>query len=207
MRVEKIPTSEARPWILAKHYAHRMPCVQYAFGLFDGNEIVGVSTFGLAPNFMECKMWEPFVCLELNRLVIDIQKKNSGSFFVSRSLNLLPKPSVVISYADTEMNHIGYIYQATNWIYTGIGSVGEKRLIMIDGSTKHQRHYPTTDKSQIERIEKTKGKHRYYYFNGNKTEIKDMKKILRYPVLPYPKGKTKRYDASTKIATQRVLFT
>ena len=25
----------------------------------------------------------------------------------------------MVSYADSGMNHCGYIYQATNWIYTG----------------------------------------------------------------------------------------
>ena len=27
---------------------------------------------------------------------------------------------VIVSYADTSMNHHGYIYQSTNWIYTGL---------------------------------------------------------------------------------------
>jgi len=29
---------------------------------------------------------------------------------------------VVVSYADTSQNHHGYIYQATNWIYTGLSA-------------------------------------------------------------------------------------
>jgi len=58
--------------------------------------------------------------LELNRLVIDEgSKKNVLSFFVSQTLKKLPCPNVVVSYADTSQNHHGYIYQATNWIYTG----------------------------------------------------------------------------------------
>ena len=170
--VEPISYNEAKPWILLKHYAKRMPSISYSFGLFKKKEIVGVCTFGVMPNYMECKLWEPFLCYELNRLVIESTTKNIGSFFISQALKSLPKPLVIISYADTEQGHIGYIYQATNWIYTGVGSIGEKRLVLKDGTIKHQRHYPTTDKNLIEKIEKTKGKYRYYFFIGSKSKKK-----------------------------------
>ena len=49
-------------------------------------------------------------------------EKNVLSFFVSGCLNRLPKPSVVVSYADTSQGHHGFIYQATNWIYTGLSA-------------------------------------------------------------------------------------
>jgi hypothetical protein len=32
---------------------------------------------------------------------------------------MLPKPTIVVSYADTAMGHIGYIYQASNFLFTG----------------------------------------------------------------------------------------
>ena len=41
---------------------------------------------------------------------------------VGRSLRLLPKPSVVVSYADTAQGHVGYVYQAANFIYTGLSA-------------------------------------------------------------------------------------
>ena len=204
--VEPIPYQEAKPWILLKHYAHRMPSISFSFGLFVDKKISGCCSFGVPPNYMECKLWEPYKCYELSRLIINNKEKNIGSFFVSNSIKKLPKPTVIISYADTEMGHIGYIYQATNWLYTGVGSIGEKILILKDGTTKHQRHYPTTDKKTIEKIHKTKGKHRYYFLHGNRKEKKKMFSLLRYPVLPYPKGETKRYDASAKFHTQTKLF-
>lgn len=32
--VRGIPNDDAKEWILYKHYAHRMPSITYAFGLF-----------------------------------------------------------------------------------------------------------------------------------------------------------------------------
>ena len=61
--------------------------------------------------------------MELNRLVVnDGLPKNSLSYFVSSAIKLLPFPLVLVSYADTSKNHHGYIYQATNWYYTGLSA-------------------------------------------------------------------------------------
>ena len=49
-------------------------------------------------------------------------------------------------------------------------------------------------------------KYRYVYFLGNKRFKKKMRKLLKYPVLPYPKGENQRYNASYQPITQMVLF-
>lgn len=41
---------------------------------------------------------------------------------------------------------------------------------------------------------------------GDKRQVRDMKKLFIYKQEPYPKGDNVRYDASSKIATQMVLF-
>ena len=33
--VRRIPFSEAKEWVLYKHYAHRVPMICYAFGLYE----------------------------------------------------------------------------------------------------------------------------------------------------------------------------
>jgi hypothetical protein len=49
-------------------------------------------------------------------------------------------------------------------------------------------------------------KHRYFYFKGNKYEIKQMHKELKFEVEPYPKGENIRYDASYEPSIQIKLF-
>lgn len=205
--VKRIEPSRTRDWCMNKHYAKRLPSIMIAFGLYDHSVLIGICTFGMTPNYIEMKAWEPFDLLELNRLVVnDGLPANTTSFFVGHCLKKIPKPTVIISYADIQMGHFGYIYQATNWIYTGIGGIGSRIYIMKDGTERHQRHDDLIDMDQVDRIEKTTGKARYYYFCGHRKDRKKMMALLRFPVLPYPKGDPKRYDAGYVPAVQLNLF-
>ncbi len=140
-KVRAIPREQTYDWLLKKHYAHRIPSISYAFGLYDkGNILQGVCTFGYPPNYEyndgKC-VFKNYKCLtlELNRLVInDGMPRNVLSYFVASNLKMLPKPSCIVSYADPNNGHLGYIYQATNWIYSG-ESTGKKKYIFEDGST------------------------------------------------------------------------
>ena len=206
-QVKSIDTYLTKEWCLKKHYAHRIPSISFAFGLFRNNILVGVCTYGMPPNYQEMIAWKPYDLLELNRLVVDDNlEKNSLSFFVSKTITMLPIPKVLISYSDFRMGHHGYIYQATNWIYTGVGGEGQNIYIMKDGSERHQRHQDKIDLRLVEKIEKTTGKARYYFFNGNKKDKLKMKEMLRFEVLSYPKGENKRYDASYTPTLQTQLF-
>jgi hypothetical protein len=206
-RVESVEPRVVKEWFLKKHYAHRIPSISYCFSLLDGDGImVGVCAFGMPPNYVEMKAWEPYELLELNRLVVnDGLPKNTLSVFVSRCLGMLPKPRVIISYADFRAGHHGYIYQATNWLYTGVGGEGQKIYIMKDGTERHQRHGDKINPDMVERVEITTGKARYYYFVGNRRDRKKMRTMLRFKVLPYPKGNNTRYDNSYTPTVQTTL--
>ena len=208
MRVERIPKNEAKPWLLLRHYARRMPPISHAFALLDGRETVGVVTYGLPASPHLCRG----VCgedmtdrvIELNRLCVKSDAKNASSMLVGRSLQMLPKPSICISYADTGQSHVGYIYQATNWIYTG--ETGEKRDKVIAEGNVHSRHNKPSDREGEWRYEIRTNKHRYVFFTGSKTERKRMRDKLNYPEQPYPKGVSERYDADAEFAAQASLF-
>lgn len=45
-KVEIIPKEKGKEWIKEKHYAKRQPPISYLFGLIDGNEIIGICSFG-----------------------------------------------------------------------------------------------------------------------------------------------------------------
>ena len=136
---------------------------------------------------------------ELNRLCVnDNLPKNSLSRFVSLSMKLLPKPMILVSYADTAQGHIGYIYQATNWIYTGLSA---KRTDPVGIGNKHGRHAKWGGE-----LEDRPRKHRYVYIIADKRSRADIMDSLRYSAEPYPKGESKRYDASYSPSTQSPLF-
>ena len=205
--VKSIAKHLCKEWLLHKHYAKRIPSISYAFGLFD-KDLMGVMTIGKpASNSLcvgGCGEHNSKYVYELNRLCVnDNLEKNVLSFFVSSCLKMLPK-LIIVSYADTAQNHHGYIYQATNWFYTGLSSKAkDKKLI---GSNKHGRHNNAYEQDgDYEFVERSR-KHRYIYFTGNKRENKKLLNELNYKIQPYPKGENKRYDASYKPIIQTQLF-
>ena len=193
-----LQNGEHKEWLLKKHYAKRTCSVSYAYGLIYDNKIVGVCTFGFPPNYNyndgKCIFNEIKVkTLELNRLVINTNnEKNLLSFFVANAIKLLPKPLAIVSYADPNQNHHGYIYQATNWIYTGV-STGKKRYTFEDGSTFDIRR-GLDSKGKIIKTETLKPTHRYIYLHGNKMDKKKMLSDLKLTIQPYPKGENKYYE-------------
>ncbi len=217
--VQAITKDDYEMWLLKKHYAHRIPCIMYAFGLYDtNNQLHGVCTYG-PPCRMHNNGYGLFggkldtPTFELNRLVINEgMPKNILSYFVAGTFRFMPKPSCLVSYADSNHGHHGYIYQATNWLYTGTGGMGyafkdEK------GQDVHKRTlnsmFGGVGKNNVPEgyeLYETTGKYRYIKFIGNKHQCKDMMRLLTYDVLPYPKGENKRYDASYEPKTQKLLF-
>tara|TARA_R100001510_G_C7611414_1_gene174821 strand:+ start:248 stop:940 length:693 start_codon:yes stop_codon:yes gene_type:complete len=224
--VKSVLNSECREWFLRKHYLKRLPPISYCFGLYDENlSLLGVSSFGRPAAHGVVKgafggiLMDNF--LELNRLIINEGlPKNILSFFLSRSLNLLPKPQAIVSYADTSQGHHGYIYQATNWIYTGLSAKRKDYKLkgvnnlhsqsLLDREGRHMK------KGKVAEMRLKYGddlytqdrprKHRYFYFVGNKKEKAHMKENLQYKVEPYPKGDNSRYDASYVPTVQGILF-
>lgn len=219
--VKSIDSFLCKEWCLKKHYAKRLPPIEYSFGLYDNENILqGICTFGTPVSNPLRKLWNnEFKLIELNRLVINEGlEKNVLSFLVSQSLKMLPKPLVIVSYADTSQNHHGYIYQATNWIYTGLSAKfkdyyikGKEHLhngtIMDMSRGQENRVQWLRDKfgDDLIMIERPR-KHRYFYFLGSKNECKKMLEMLPYKIEPYPKGDNIRYDASYKPSTQIELF-
>ena len=202
MKVLPIKNDETYSWLLQKHYAKRIPQIMYAFGLYDDEHLVGVVTYGIPASPSLCmgicgKEWSDKV-LELNRLCLQDNTKNQSSFLVSNSIKLLPKPTIVVSYADTGQGHVGYVYQATNFLYTGST---KERTDMGGRDGKHSRH----NKDPSIRVFRS-SKNRYVYFHGTKQQKKLLKSLLKYNIEPYPKGDSKKYDSGSRVETQALLF-
>ena len=195
--IEPIDRETAREFIERIHYSRLLPNnVIYQFGLYEGKKLTGVVTYGLPAS--------PSLCvglagaenrqrvLELNRLAIEngYGGENRASYLVSHSLKCLPNRTFVVSYADTGWTHIGYVYQACNFLYTG---ETVRRIEFYNPDGKHSRHYDK--ENTVHRIRNPK--HRYVYLVGTKRDKREMKKELRYKVFSkYPKGDEVRYDTT-----------
>lgn len=186
--IKKISYQETKRWILEKHYAHRIPSISFAFWLYIDWVLEWIVTYWSPASASLCKWvcWVEFKqdVLELNRLVLNsTAPKNSASILVWRSLRLLPKTKIIVSYADTAQGHIGYVYQATNFLYTWC----TKPRTDIDTWDKHSRHYEWIIDYSKRKFRSAK--HRYIFILNKKA-----KKCLKYKIEKYPKWDTKKYD-------------
>lgn len=196
--VRRIDYDETKPFLLNIHYARRMPCITDAFGLFiKGGKMIGVVTYGIPASHYLCigvaGKENQYNVVELNRLVIlpEYNGKNYASFLVSHSLKMLPNHTFVVSYADTAWSHVGYIYQATNFLYTGMSA---KRTDTYQPNGLHPRAYNKDNHSELRQTRSPK--HRYIYLVGDKRTKKKMRSELKYPIKPYPKGEEQKYDVN-----------
>jgi len=222
--IKPIKRNETYEWLLKIHYAKRIPSIMFAFGLYNKDGLNGVCVYGMPPCqfnygsgiFKNYKI-DTF---ELTRLVVkENLGKNVLSFFVSQTLKQMKKPSCIVSFADPNNGHHGYIYQATNWIYTGLTQKGGKdkqwilnnreyhaKTITVDWMKNNKFEYDDNKNMTWNWIknggtveENTLRKFRYLYFLGNRKECKEMKNSLNLPILPYPKGNNERYEINSDI--------
>lgn len=199
--IEKISYEVAMDIVVANHYLHRKCPVSQAFGLVDKRDrrVVGVVTYGVSPSSTLlkgiCGPEEMYNVYELNRLwVEDSVPKNGESYLVGNTMKLLDR-EIIVSFADTSQGHVGYIYQASNFIYTGLsakfkdpkvkGRENQHHATYANGLTNQQ----VIDKfgaDNVYFVERPR-KHRYIFFNCSKTRRKELLKKLRYKVIEYPK--------------------
>jgi hypothetical protein len=177
MRLEKASYKAIKYACLNFHYAKSVPVNVFGYSVFNDNkEWCGVVLYGsgASNNLGKQLNLKQGQYLELVRMALN-GKQEKTSKCLSLSIKLitrsLPLVKALISFADDGQNHLGIIYQATNWYYTGkfkgdkeyyinnrwmhprtVGSVNGSRAkdklpkgtIIRDGSSKFRYIYPLT---------------------------------------------------------------
>jgi hypothetical protein len=201
MQVKPISFAVAKVLIVLYHYLHSLPggtCL--AFGVFVDSRLLGTLTLGVGPlnayRLVEAAI--PADCLILTRLWLsDELPKNSESRVLGVVLRSLKRDTTVkflVSYADPSQGHLGTIYQATGWTYTG-PSQATPLYDIGDGKARHSRSlshaYGTHSTRHFVqhgvgvKLVPQQAKHRYIYFLDPAWRSR-----LRAPVLPYPKAQS-----------------
>ena len=145
LQVRPIPIRVAKAIVEENHYLHSLPGgTQMAFGTFSGHRLLGAITRGAGPyNSPSLVSGATSAdCLALTRLWLsDELPANSESRVIGIVLRLLRKHTSVkflLSYADPSHGHVGTIYQATGWLYTGL-SEPMPLYDLGDGRARHSR--------------------------------------------------------------------
>jgi hypothetical protein len=197
--IQPISNALAMSVVIREHYLHRRAPCSFAFGLFLREELKGVICYGTPSSATLRKgLAGPeniSNVIELTRLwVSDDVPKNGESFLIGNTVRKVDK-EFVVSFAEIQQGHLGIVYQATNWIYTGLSA--KRTNWHVDGDTRHSQSLADEYRTVAELRERfgdqftlvpRPRKHRYVFFNANRRRRKEMLKELRYPILPYPKN-------------------
>ena len=152
---------------------------------------------GVGP-FNGCSLVEgatPADCLTLTRLwLAEELPGNSESRvlgMVQREMRRHTSVRFMLSYADPSQGHVGTIYQAANWLYTGLseptplydlgdGVLHHNRSLAHALGTRSVRHLRSHG-VEVNLVPQSR-KHRYITFLD-----RSWRSRLKVPVLPYPK--------------------
>ena len=182
------------------HYSRSVPAGKLVkIGAWEDGNFVGVVIFSRGAN---SALGNPYglgqtECCELTRIALR-KHKSFVSEILSKAIRLLRESSpglrLIVSYADKDQNHHGGIYQATNWIYTGIAECG--RYFIVHGKKTHPKSIHSKYGTGAQKIEwlrenvdpnadtiSTGGKHRYLM-----PLDKRMRKKIQTLAQPYPKS-------------------
>ena len=117
--LKPVLTAEYKLLLQKYHYLQKSDKGGKAFGAFFDNEIVAVCVFSspIRQNVSAdgCSFEE---IKELSRLCIHprYQKRNFGSWFISKCIKQLPENiKAIVSYCDTTYNHTGAVYKAAGF--------------------------------------------------------------------------------------------
>jgi hypothetical protein len=184
--------------ITEHHYLHSLPGgTMLTFGAFLDQHLMGALAFGAGPQnaFTLVKGAIRQDCLALTRFWLDDQLPPNAESrvigIVMRALKRHTYVKFVVTYADPAQEHVGTIYQATNWLYTGLSKMTPFYDIG-DGMPKHSRSVGQIYGTHSVKFLSSQGipiklitqsaKHRYIYFLDAAWQNR-----LKVPVLPYPK--------------------
>jgi len=181
------------------HYSKTIPVSKSAYiGVWEQDRFVGVVIFshGACLSIGNQYKLDRNEIVELTRVALRAHK-NKTSKIISIAIRLIrskfKKIRMLVSYADTNENHTGIIYQATNWVYVGEtspellykrpdGRIVHSRVVsktgLINNFGKIERCYRTSDCEKVA----TKSKHKYLY-----PLDKQMARQIEPLRLPYPK--------------------
>jgi hypothetical protein len=213
-RIEEISKEQALTMIQKYHYSNTLPKLnKYFVGFFLGDEMVGVVTlgWGTRPRHTIQRIFPSLDTqdyLEIGRMCMtEDMPRNSESQMLSQLVKWLkanhPGLKVLFTWADGMVGKVGYVYQASNFIYAGYSGgemymkdgvkihVRQMKSFLIPEGTKDDRITvrPTFEQMKQFNILHFKGKqYRYLLFLcGKKEEKRLLKECLIDLSLPRPK--------------------
>lgn len=209
VRVSKIRLKTARDFYRKYHYARGCSNNAMNYGVYETatHELLACVAFQVpcSENVRASILGDEYKqnVSELGRLAIKRGVRILASMFVPLCIDAYVKEReargmipvyALVSYADSEQDHFGGVYQAMSWIYTGSAPTSKAFYRDATGRIRHPRQN-TRNISKAEAKAKgwtviTKAGIKYRYIkmiSGSKRFRRRLLKGSRYQALPYPK--------------------
>lgn len=195
-QIELISKEKALEMVRKYHYSNTLPKInKYYVGFYLGNALVGIVTlgWGTRPKHTIKAIFPSLDTkdyLEIGRMcMLEEMPRNSESQMLSQLVKWLKKNhkevKILFTWSDGMLGRIGYVYQASNFIYAGYSGgemymkdgvkihVRQMKSILIPPGAKDKRITvrPTIEEMRRYSISHYKGKqYRYLMFLCNKNE-------------------------------------
>jgi hypothetical protein len=135
------------------HYSKTIPASKLVkIGVWENNIFTGVIIFSRGANANLLKPYGLKVTegCELTRIALN-KHFHPVTKMVSIAVKMLkrfsPGLKLIVSFADSNQGHLGKIYQAGNWIYTGLKKVDPLSEV-IKGKPKHKYLMPLNEQTR-----------------------------------------------------------
>jgi len=203
--IRRVNYDTAKQIILDYEWLGSMGNTEISYGIFWGLHLGGVVCFGktTGPHLARgvCgPEYEKKTCQLSRGACVWWSPPNTASRLIGGALRLLEKDTdyrIVVAFADPRAREIGTIYQATNWLYTGLSK--RRTEIGVEGRALREDFHSLGLPAHLKckdgitalglrpKVEIRPQKHRYIKLLGTYKERKQLRAALRYPILPYPK--------------------
>lgn len=176
------------------HYSKCVPTNKLVkIGAWENGRFIGVVIFspGASANLYKTFNISNTEGCELTRVALT-SHQSPVTRIVSLAIKFLKKSNpglkLIISFADSDQDHIGIIYQAGNWLFTGISGMGNFSAL-INGKWVHNRTIKEKFGLSVKafskktgcKIKETSSKYRYVMPLDEKTKQSILKMSQPYP--------------------------
>lgn len=186
------------------HYSCRMPFGKTVrVGVWENGQFIGCVLFGYSatPTVAKGAGLPQTEIAELTRIALR-DHQTPVSRIVAIAVKLLrqenPGLRLIVSFADADEDRHGGIYQAGNWVYTGLSMQGQKNGYIVHGRFIHCRTADQKGRNTLDWVQQnldsnatvhlTKGKHRY---------LMPLDDAMRQTIAPLAKPYPKRVRSDT----------
>ncbi len=198
LELRVVPHGVAAALFVRHHYLHSAPAgVKLTLGVFADGRLAGAVAFNAGPinahRLLKGAQRGDGLCLARLWLADDLPRNSESRVLglVVRRLRRATTVRFLVSYADPAAGHLGTVYQAAGWVYTGTAEA-QPLMDLGDGIPRHTRSIASVLGTHSAAYFRRQGmdvhliatvpKHRYLTFVDPSWRPR-----LRVPVLPYPK--------------------